>query len=127
MAEIKLTQVKNKQGSTVVTWKEITNNDHAEWIDLSDYSDKTMHVSGVMGSATLTLYGSNNDADLTTGAPASGTAVILKDNQDNNIAKTTTGTGDIIIENYRYISAQAAGGGGTTSITLAICGRRVRS
>ena len=108
-------------------WKNLANGDHCAPITIPDFSDKTAHVFGTFGSGgSITVYGSNNEADLLV-EPTNGasTWVALKDNLDNNITKTAIG-GDIIIENYLFMSAEVTAGDGDTDLTLIISAKRVR-
>lgn len=103
-----------------ISWV-LTNDTYGKPIEISDFADKTVHFYGTFASATVTLYGSNNPADAVGEGvdPSSGTWVALVDPQGNSIAKTTAAI-EQILENPKYITAKATGGGATTSVTVAI-------
>lgn len=117
MAEITPTKREAAAHTRIVTWV-LGNDDFGAAVEISDHPDKTVHCYGTFASATVTLYGSNNPADVGVN-PSGGTWVILKDDGANNIAYTAK-DGDVIATNYRYISCRATGGGGTTAITVNI-------
>src|SRR3990167_7554691 len=97
------------------TWSGLDGDDSGQAMDLSGYPDKTVQVFGTFGSATVTLYGSNDPAVLTD--RAAGTLfgaktaewVVAQDSLGNNIAKTVAG-GDVILEDYQYWSPVVTGG-----------------
>lgn len=113
------------QKTRIVTWSGLLTIDSSQAVDMNNFSDKTIHIYGTFGGATVTLYGSNDPrvaVDRAAGTLfGSKTAswIICKDNLDNNIAKTAEG-GDIVIENYLYNCVVVTGGDGTTSLKAVI-------
>lgn len=114
MAEITPTKREGAAHTRIITWV-LANNDFGAAVEISDHQDKTVHVYGTFSAATVTLYGSNNPADVGVN-PSGGTWVVLKDDGANNIAYTSN-DGDAIVQNYRFITCRATGGG-ATSVTV---------
>lgn len=120
MAMIPWTQVPQlttSQSTVYKTTSALANGDYSESIMSGHLTDNQAHFTGTIGAGgSVTLYGSNDYADWNTD-PASGGWVVLKDNQDNNITKTSLPSGDIIVDTYAFIAAKVTAGDGTTAIT----------
>lgn len=95
----------------VVVWATVTNADTcaATPSNISTYVDRSVQFSGVFGSATAVLNGSNGSAL---------TYVALTDPQGNAISKTLTNTLEQVEEATVYCKPTFSGGDGTQSITV---------
>ncbi len=119
------------QKTRVVRWSGLLGTDSGQAVDMSNFQDKTIHIFGTFDSATCTLYGSNDPRVLVDRAAGtlfgSKTAswIKCKDNLDNDIAKSTSDGGDIIIENYLYNCVVVTGGGGSTSLSAIIAATKI--
>jgi len=103
----------------VITWENMANGDYGSSKIAAHIADKTSHVYGNFGAGgSVTLYGSNNAADLDI-APSAGTWIALQDSLGNELTFTAEG-GDLILENYYYICAEVTAGDGTTDLTVSI-------
>lgn len=106
MAAIKptLTTVGRKDGSCyMVAWLAVTEADTCVAMDFPDLADKSIHVSGTFGGATVTVLGSNNDFATAGGALRGPDSVAL------SMAVETVKQ---ILENPKQIKPVAAGGTG---------------
>ena len=109
----------------VVTWTGLDGDDSGQLIELPRFSDKTVHVFGTFGSATVTLYGSNDPRAITDRNAGtlfgSKTAswVALTDTLGNNLAPTSAAL-KTILEDPLYILPVVTGGDGTTSLSVII-------
>lgn len=113
-----------------VTWTGLDGDDVGKAVDLSQYPDKSVQVLGTFDSATTTLYWSNDSTRVKTDRAAgtlsasyTATWIIAQDSLGNNIAKSAAG-GDQILEAGHWFQPRNAGGGASTSITVAITARR---
>lgn len=97
----------------------LTNGQYGRPLEISSFPDKCAHIFGTFGSGgSVTIYGSNNDADFDVD-PAGGTWAVLVDPQGNAITKTSNAI-EQILENPKYITAKVTAGDGTTSLTISI-------
>lgn len=106
MAAIKptLTTVGRKDGSCyLVTWTPVTEADTCVPADFPDLADKSIHVAGTFGGASVALFGANNDF-ATAGAA-------LRDPSSTVIAITAE-TVKQVLENPKQIKPVATGGTG---------------
>ena len=71
------------------------------------YPDKTVHVTGTFGTATVTIQGSNDGTNFTN----------LVDPQGNALSFTATGI-EQILENPEYIRVNRTSGDGTTDVSV---------
>lgn len=95
----------------------LTNGDYTYSIKVGTGRDNSIHFTGTIGDGgSVTVYGSNDYADFNDD-PTTGGWVVLKDNQDNNITKTSLPGADIIVDNYAFIAVKVTAGDGTTAIT----------
>jgi len=114
----------------LIVWTGLDGDDSGKAEKLAKFSDKTVHIYGTFGGATVTLYGSNDKTAVETDRDAgtlfgAKTAVwtALVDPQGNSIAKTAASI-EAVLENPLYILPVVTGGDGTTSLTVAICGKK---
>jgi hypothetical protein len=113
-----------------VKWTGLDGDDVGEAVDLSQYPDKSVQVSGVFDSGIATLYWSN-DSDAVKADRAAGTAsgsytaawVIAQDSLGNNIAKSAAG-GDQILEAGHWFQPRVASGAGSCLLNVTITARR---
>lgn len=110
----------------------LANGDTGRYIEIPQYSDKTMHIYGTFGAAgSMTLRGSNDPRVLSDYATFISTGtytetaswIALVDPQGNAITKTAASI-ETILENTRFISPLITAGDGTTALTIAICAKR---
>ena len=113
-----------------VVWSGLDGDDSGQAVDLSEFPDKTIQVTGTFDSATTTLYWSNDTTKVKTDRAAgtlfgSKTAewVIAQDSLGNNIAKSAAG-GDQILEAGHWFAPVNSGGGGSTNLAVKITARR---
>lgn len=132
MAEVVRTPTfpRSKQtGVKHILWSGLDQDDSGQAVRLGKYSDKTVHIYGTFGGATVNLYGSNDpraqddiDAGTTFGAK---TAVwtVLTDAQANAITKTSAAI-EVIEENPMFVMPVVTGGDGTTALVVALVAKR---
>ena len=94
----------------VIEWTGLLLNDDGAWVLLGHYNDKSLHVYGTFGGATVTFEGSNEDAP-------SSEAVGLTDPTQTAISFTAKGLKQVL-ENPLFIRPVVTGGDGTTSLTV---------
>ena len=117
MAEITVTFPEGRAGSRATAlWETMDGSDTGEWIELHDFNDNTVTVSGTFDSNTLTMQGANL-AD-------KSDAFTLTDNNGLSIALTAAG-GKLIAEAPRYIRP-SLGAGASSDIDVAVELRKVR-
>ena len=97
--------------SIVQEWTGMLQGDDGSWLLLSHYNDKSVHVFGTFGGATVTLQGSNEST------PTSGNAVGLNDPTQTTLSFTSKGLKQVL-ENPLYFRPLVTGGDGTTSLTI---------
>lgn len=104
MAAIKPTIVavgRRDNSALMISWLAVTENDTCNIADVPDLADKSIHVSGTFGGATVTLLGSNNSF-ATTGVGLRG---------PDSVAISFTSEGlKQVLENTGQIKPVAAGG-----------------
>ena len=98
-----------------IEWRNIGSGDTVTAIDISQFSDKTVHVFGTFDGSTINMLGSN-DTSKTEWFP-------LVDPQGTAISFSSNG-GEVILENTRFIKPDPASLGASTDITVAICAKR---
>jgi hypothetical protein len=103
------------QANTIlVSWTPMLNGDTGQPASISQYSDRTVHVTGTFSvGGTAVLEGSNDGTNWSTLTDLTGTA----------ISKTAAGV-SIVAENPRFIRAHVTAGDGSTSLTVTVLGRR---
>jgi hypothetical protein len=114
------------QGNTLLfIYGPIANGDYLAPLDLSDYSDKTVHVYGTFGAGgSLTLFGSNNPDDaMTVPDPVTGSWAPIEDSTGNAITKTSKSL-EALVPNADLISGLVTAGDSNTALYVAIKARR---
>lgn len=109
MATIPGTKILDGNKMYTATWA-LGNADTGLAADLHRWADRTVHVVGTFGGATVTIQGSNDNTNWLTLNDSSGAA----------LAFTATGM-KVILENPIYVRAISAGGGGT-AVTVIVAG-----
>ena len=90
----------NRSYGTLI-WETVTCGDTGEALEIGDYVDNTVTVTGTFNSQTLTMQGSNDGTNWFT----------LTDNNGLDIALTAAG-GKVIAEAPRYIRPSFSGSSG---------------
>jgi hypothetical protein len=100
-------------------WTPVTESDDCDPVKITEVDDLTLSVHGTMGSATITLRGSNHDPTVAAFLPMSdanattpGTAISL----------TTTNTGMAVAEEAIWFKPIRTGGS-SASITIVLGGK----
>lgn len=94
----------------VATWPALVNGADGQRLDQSQYTDKSVQVSGVFGAGgNLRLLGSNDGTNWAT----------LTDPQGNALDITAAAI-KFVSEATRYIKPQVTNGDGTTLLTITI-------
>lgn len=96
--------------TNVREWANLAAGDDGEWILMGHYNDKSLHVYGTWGGATVTLQGSSEDV------PSSANAVSLTDPTQTQISLSANGLRQVL-ENPLNMRVLVTGGDGTTSLT----------
>lgn len=92
----------------LVTWETLTStNAVGAAIQMGGFADRTVHITGTFGSATVVIQGSNNGTDWVT----------LADPQGNALSKTAAAI-ESILELTRYLRVSTSGGDGTQDIDV---------
>jgi hypothetical protein len=94
----------------MLLWANVGNLDTIVAAEYPDLSDKTVHVYGTFGGATVTIEGSNNGGASFTG---------LNDPSSTAISITAEKMKQIL-ENPQQIRPTFTGGGGTQSLSVAM-------
>lgn len=106
MATVSGSTVIDNDHQVAVTWS-LGNADTGVPSAISRWADRTVHVTGTFGGATVTMQGSNDNTNWATLNDTSGSAL------------TFTATGmKLIGENPIYIRAITAGGAGTAVVVV---------
>lgn len=79
------------------------------------YSDKSVHIFGTFGGASVTLQGTND--------PALAVYGNIYDSAGTDITQAAAGKPWVILPNVYAIKPVITGGDGTTNLTIAIIGR----
>lgn len=116
MAERAGTHVARQHGGRVyvIEWTGLLQGDTGAWMETAHYGDKTLHVYGTYGGATVTLQGSNENT------PSNGFALTTP----TGALSFTSNDGAQVLENPLHIRPVVTGGDGTTSLTARVCMRR---
>lgn len=100
----------SRKTSLVVAWPLLTSGNSAgDALEMSAWSDRSVHFTGTFGSATAVLQGSNDNVNWVTLKNLQGTAI--------------TGTATYLMgvaEITRYMRPSTSGGDGTQSITCTV-------
>jgi hypothetical protein len=116
MAERASTRTDLKTGvpACIIGWTGLLNGDTGAAVEMVDYADKTVTITGTFGTGgSVTLQGSNDGTNW----------FALTDPQANAITKTAAGM-EAVLEAPRYIQPSVTAGDGTTSLAVQICCRR---
>lgn len=118
VAEV-ITQLESLYGHThVVTWSPLTGaNAVGAAVAMSGGADRSIHVFGTYGGATVTIEVSNEGA-----SPAN--FVAAHDPQGNTLTFATPAKIESVSEASAWIRPNSAGGDGTQSLTVAMLVRR---
>ena len=123
MAEIPATIIGGKpggnppRGTIVVEWFPLVSGDTGAYVELPNYPDKSVMVSGTFGDGTLTLQGTNEKV---AGAPANPQT--LNDAQGTTLTWTAQRL-EQVLENPRYIRPSMSGTTGDAIKVTMICTR----
>ena len=94
----------------VATWAAIANGNDGAALDQSQYTDKSVQVSGTFGSSgSVRLQGSNDGVNWNTLSDPQGVALDI-----------TTACVKFVAEATRYIKPLVTAGDGTTALTVTI-------
>lgn len=122
MAKILYEVTKDQTSFKQVNWS-LGGADYGTPYEMPEYSDKTIHIAGTFGGATVTVYGSNLDSDLSLEPTVAGSWIVLKDVNNANVSATAD-AGFTAVNNYTYITCRSTGGTGS-DIIVAINGKKV--
>jgi len=105
---------KNKNSVLVMFWLALGDDDTGKPLEVSTFSDKTVHMFGTIGGATISIEGSNDPrANPTHPSHASAQWQILTDPAGNIISTTADNKLEQILENPWWIRPITSGGSGT--------------
>jgi hypothetical protein len=90
----------------------MANSDTSVPVELTDYADRSVQVTGTFGGATITLEGSNDGTNYVT----------LRDPQGVALSFTAAGLKQVM-ETTLYVRASITGGAGST-LTVTLCMRK---
>lgn len=109
------TATRSEQPSGVLyTWTGILNGDDGNYIEATEYGDRTFQIIGTFGvGGSVTMQGSNDGTN----------AFTLTDPQGNAVTKTAA-AGETLMETPRYIRPLCTAGDGSTSLTVMVWARR---
>jgi hypothetical protein len=91
----------------VARWAALAQGDDGSPMPFSQYTDKSVQVTGVFGGATLRVEGSNNGTDW----------AALTDPQGNDL-NITAGKIELVTEATLFVRPRVIGGDGTTSLSV---------
>ena len=116
MATLAPVRTIRSQNTVTYQWGPMTNADNdGQSIELGDYVDMCVTVTGTPGAATFTFEGSNDGTNWFT----------LNDVQGNAFSKTAAAL-DHIAEFPRFVRPKATGADGSTNLTCILFARRGR-
>lgn len=97
--------------SFVAAWTGLLAGDDGEAIPFSQYTDKSVQVSGTFGGATLRFEGSNNGTDW----------AVLTDPQGNDLILSVAKV-EMVTEAVAFVRPRVVGGDGSTALAVhALC------
>jgi hypothetical protein len=116
MATINASITRVGNNGLVLQWTPVTENDTMATaaIDIGDYADRSIQVSGTIGGTTITVQGSNDASAFSALRNVLGSAISI-----------TAADLVSVLEACRYIKPVRAGGA-SASITVTIFARRSR-
>lgn len=91
----------------VAAWTGLLQGDEGDSLPFSQYTDKSVQVTGTFGGATLRVEGSNNGTDW----------AVLTDPQGNDLLITSAKV-EMVTEATLYTRPKVSGGDGTTSLAV---------
>lgn len=106
MATVSGSTVIDNDHQVAVTWA-LGNADTGVASNIKRWADRTVHVTGTFGGATVTIQGSNDNVTFAT----------LNDNTGAALTFTAAGL-KVILENPTYIRAVTSGGAGTAVVVV---------
>lgn len=106
-------------GTVLVEWLGMAGDDTGEPVQLGNFGDKSVHVSGTIGTSAVTLQGTN-EVD---GAGVPVNWVGIKSPDSVAISYTALPDGDQLLENFRFIRPNVSTGTGT-GIKVTVYGRK---
>jgi hypothetical protein len=115
MATIAAEVIPSPEGSHkvfIVTWANMQNGDVGEAVALSQYSDRSVQVSGTLAGASVTIEGSL-ESSITNFAT-------LTDTKENDLLITTAKI-ETIMQLVRWLRPVISGGGGATVTVRMLC------
>lgn len=107
-------------GTVKITWAGIAGGDTGKWVNMAQYSDKTVHLFGDFSAETLTMQGSSDGPDEGEVADAADvrSPVTLADPQGTAITATSD-KGEAILENHQWLRPSMSGSsGGSMSVVI---------
>ena len=107
--------------SLMVQWTGLLLNDDGTWFVPQDCADRTVHVRGTFGGATVTFQGSNEPGPVASTTPAAG--VTLSDQTGAPLSFTAAGA-RLVAEASRWVRPVVTGGDGTTALTVDLIARQ---
>jgi len=110
-------EVPSAISACVITWAGLDSDDSGEPVELVDYPDRTLTITGTFGAGgSISLQGSNDGTNWFS----------ITDPQGNAITKTAAAM-ELVVETPRYMRPIVTAGDGTTSLTVQLfCRRSVR-
>jgi len=127
MAIIQPVRVRNDSGTYEITmeWQALTEADSGAYVKIPRFNGKTFHAFGTFGGGAVTIYGSNNSADLAkepSDVSSSWQALTDVDGLGNMVL-TSAKAGAEALENYTYNACEVTSGA-SVSLTVGIEGQR---
>ena len=108
------TDIRSAIPACVFTWTGLDSDDSGAAIEIVDYTDRTVAITGTFGSGgSITMQGSNDGTNW----------FALTDPQGNAVTKTAAAM-ELIMEAPLYIRPLVTAGDGTTSLTVKLLCRR---
>lgn len=116
MAERSVTRADTFGYAVLYTWTGLLNGDTGAAVEMPEYGDRTVQITGTFGvGGTLVLQGSNDGTNWFS----------LTDPQGNLISKTAA-AGENVMETPRYTRPIVTAGDGSTSLVVTIFARRTQ-
>lgn len=97
----------------ISTWGPMASGDVATPVNLREYSDRSIQVSGTFGGATVAIQGSIDNAEWSTLGNAQG-----------DLLSFTSGRIEAVAELVAFIKPVLTGGDGTTALTVSLIARK---
>ena len=92
----------------IATWAGLANGDDGEWIKFSQYTDKSVQVTGIFGAGgSVAIEGSNDGVNF----------AVLNDPQGNPLNFTSAKL-LMVTEATLYVRPRVTGGDGTTNLSV---------